>query len=96
MNIADEIYNFNSMVNSYKITSLIVSANNLRIFDNLSENSKSLQEISNKIAIPADRIEPLLNGLVFYKIISKNEEGYYLDEYKNVLLKNSKFNQIDI
>lgn len=54
MNIADEIYNFKSMVNSYKITSLIVSANNLRIFDNLSENSKSLQEISNEIAIQAN------------------------------------------
>lgn len=31
--------------------------------------------------------------MAFYKIISKNENGYYLDRYKNVLLNDSKFNQ---
>ena len=31
--------------------------------------------------------------MVFNKIIEKNEIGYYLTEYKDVLLKDSKFNQ---
>ncbi len=93
MNIKEEISNFKSMVNSYKLTSLIITANNIGIFDNLNENAKSLEQIAKEIEIPSNRIEPILNGLVFNKIIEKNEIGYYLTEYKDVLLKDSKFNQ---
>ena len=93
MNINEEISNFKSMVNSYKLTSLIITANNIGIFDNLNENAKSLEQIAKEIEIPSNRIEPILNGLVFNKIIEKNEIGYYLTEYKDVLLKDSKFNQ---
>ena len=94
MNIKEEISNFKSMVNSYKLTSLIITANNIGIFDNLNESAKSLEQIAKEIEIPSNRIEPILNGLVFNKIIEKNEIGYYLTEYKDVLLKDSKFNQI--
>ena len=93
MNIKEEISNFKSMVNSYKLTSLIITANNIGIFDNLNENAKSLEQIAKEIEIPSNRIEPILNGLAFNKIIEKNEIGYYLTEYKDVLLKDSKFNQ---
>lgn len=93
MNIKEEISNFKSMVNSYKLTSLIITANNIGIFDNLNESAKSLEQIAKEIEIPSNRIEPILNGLVFNKIIEKNEIGYYLTEYKDVLLKDSKFNQ---
>ena len=93
MNIKEEISNFKSMVNSYKLTSLIITANNIGIFDNLNENAKSLEKIAKEIELPSNRIEPILNGLLFNKIIEKNEIGYYLTEYKDVLLKDSKFNQ---
>lgn len=93
MNIKEEISNFKSMVNSYKLTSLIITANNIGIFNKLSEAPKNLEQIAKEIEIPSDRIEPLLNGLVFNKIIDKNENGYCLTEYKDVLLKDSKFNQ---
>lgn len=93
MNIKEEISSFKSMVNSYKLTNLIMAANNIGIFNCLSENDKSIKQIARELDIISDRIEPILNGLVFYKIISKNEHGYYLDEYKNVLLNSSKFNQ---
>lgn len=93
MDINGEISNFKSMVNSYKLTSLIITANNIGIFNSLTENAKSLQQIANELNLVNDRIEPILNGLVFHKIVSKNENGYFLDEYKNVLLSNSKFNQ---
>lgn len=94
MNIDEEIKNFKSMVNSYKLTSLIITANNIGIFNSLTDNIKSLDKISKEIEIPSDRLEPILNGLVFYKIINKNNDGYYLDDYKDILLKDSKFNQI--
>ena len=93
MNIKEEISNFKSMVNSYKLTSLIITANNIGIFDNLNENAKSLEQIAKDIEVSTQRIEPILNGLVFNTIIDKNEKGYYLTKYKDVLLKTSKFNQ---
>lgn len=93
MDIKKEISSFKSMINSYKLTNLIVTANNIGIFDCLSENDKSIEQIAKELDIIMDRIEPILNGLVFYNLISKNENGYYLDEYKDVLLGNSKYNQ---
>lgn len=93
MNIKEKINTFKSMVNSYKLTSLIITANNIGIFNILTEDVKSLENIAKECRISSDRIEPILNGLVFNKIISKNENGYYLDEYKDILLKDSKFNQ---
>lgn len=93
MDIKEEISSFKSMVNSYKLTNLIITANNIGIFNCLTENSKSIEQIAKELEITSDRIEPILNGLVFNKIISKKEDGYYLDKYKNVLLMNSKFNQ---
>lgn len=93
MDIKEEISSFKSMINSYKLTNLIIVANNIGIFNCLSENNKSTEEIAKELDLINDRIEPILNALVFHKIISKNEKGYYLDEYKNVLLKDSKFNQ---
>ena len=71
MNIKEEIGSFKSMVNSYKLTNLIITANNLGIFNNLSEFPKSLEEISKELELLNERIEPILNGLVFHKIISK-------------------------
>lgn len=94
MDIKEEISSFKSMINSYKLTNLIIVANNIGIFNCLSENAKSIKQIAMELEIINDRIEPILNGLVFYKIISKNERGYYLEEYKEVLLRDSKFNQI--
>ena len=93
MDIKEEMSNFKSMVNSYKLTSLIITANNIGIFDSLNEKAKGLEQIAKEIEVPSNRIEPILNGLVFNKIIEKNETGYYLTEYKDVLLKDSKFNQ---
>lgn len=93
MDIKEEISSFKSMINSYKLTNLIIVANNLGIFNCLSENNKSTEEIAKELGLINYRIEPILNALVFHRIISKNEKGYYLDEYKNVLLKDSKFNQ---
>lgn len=94
LNIKEEISSFKSKINSYKLTNLIIVANNIGIFNCLNENAKNIEQIVVELEITSERIEPLLNGLVFHKIISKNESGYYLEEYKDVLLRDSKFNQI--
>lgn len=93
MDISEEINSFKSMVNSYKLTDLIITANNIGVFNSLTETSKSLNQIANEMGLLSDRIEPILNGLVFHRIINKNKNGYYLDKYKDVLLLDSKFNQ---
>lgn len=93
MNIDEEISSFKSMINSYKLTSLIIAANNIGIFKCLNEKAKDLDQIAKEIRISSNRIEPILNGLVFNKVINKNEIGYYLDKYKDVLLNDSKYNQ---
>ena len=93
MNVDEQISNFKHMVNSYKLTYLIITSNEIGIFNLLNEKSKTLLQISKELEIQENRIEPILNALTFNKIISKDENGYYLDEYKDVLLKNSEYNQ---
>ena len=93
MEIKEQISSFKAMVNSYKLTNLIIASNNIGLFKILNEESQSLEEISKELNISENKIEPILNGLVFNKIIRKNQTGYFLDEYKNVLLNNSEFNQ---
>lgn len=93
MNIKEEINSFKAMVNSYKLTNLIMTANNIGVFNCLNENSKSLNKIALELDLASMKIEPILNGLVFHKIISRDKNGYYLDTYRNVLLQDSKFNQ---
>lgn len=94
MEIKEQISNFKHMVNSYKLTYLIISSNKIGIFNLLNDKSMSLSQISKELEIQENRIETILNALTFNKIISKDENGYYLEEYKDVLLKNSEYNQL--
>lgn len=94
MDIEEQIKNFKNMVNSYKLTYIIMTANNIGIFHCLGGKSKSLLQISKEVKIEKDRIEPILNALVCNHIISKNEEGYYLETYDAVLNQHSQYNQL--
>lgn len=94
MEIKDQIKNLKNMINSYKLTYLIISANDIGVFDCLSEQVKTLLQISKELNVEENRIEPILNALVFHKIISKDERGFYLDEYNNVLNRNLECNQL--
>lgn len=94
MKVNEQISNFKNMVNSYKLTYLIITSSEIGIFSLLNDKSMTLSQISKKLEINENRIEPILNALTFNKIISKDEDGYYLDEYKDVLLKESEYNQL--
>lgn len=93
MDIKEQISNFKHMVNNYKLTYIIISANNIGIFDCLSEESKDLSQISGELQIEENRLEPILNALALYKIVDKNEKGYCFGQYNDVLNKDSKYNQ---
>lgn len=94
MEIEKQISYFKDKVNQYKLTYLIISSNKIGIFDCLNETGKTLGQISKELEIEESRIEPILNALVFYKIVNRDEKNYYLKEYNDVLNKNSKYNQL--
>lgn len=94
MEISNQIKDFKDLVNSYKITNIIINAKEIGIFNVLSNKKISLNEISSSLNIKVERIEPILNMLAFYKLIEKENNTYYLSTYNEVLNKTSEFNQI--
>ena len=94
MEIKEQTKKFKEMINSYKLTYIIISANNIKLFDCLDNKGKTLAQIARKLNLEEGKIEPILNALTFYKIISKTNDTYYLKEYNEVLNKNSEYNQL--
>ena len=94
MEIKEQTKKMKEMINGYKLTYLIMSANNIGLFNILDNKEKILTQIAMELNLEEDRIEPILNGLTFHKIISKNKDSYYLEEYNEVLNKNSEYNQL--
>lgn len=94
MEIKEQTKKMKEMINGYKLTYLIMSANNIGLFNILDDKGKTLTQIAMELNLEEDRIEPILNGLTFHKIISKNKDSYYLEEYNEVLNKNSEYNQL--
>ena len=94
MEVKEQIKKLKEMINGYKLTYLIMSANNIGLFNILDDKGKTLTQIAMELNLEEDRIEPILNGLTFHKIISKNKNSYYLEEYNEALNKNSEYNQL--
>ena len=94
MEIKEQTKKLKEMINGYKLTYLIMSANNIGLLNILDDKGKTLTQIAMELNLEEDRIEPILNGLTFHKIISKNKNSYYLEEYNEVLNKNSEYNQL--
>lgn len=94
MEIKEQIASFKKMINGYKLTYLILAAKEINIFNTLTETPISLESYAALLNIPTERIEPILNGLACYQLIAKNEAGYFLKNYQDILLKDSKFNQL--
>ena len=94
MEIKEQTKKLKEMINGYKLTYLIMSANNIGLLNILDDKGKTLRLIAKELNLEEERIEPILNGLTFHKIISKNKNSYYLEEYNEVLNKNSEYNQL--
>lgn len=94
MEVEEQTRKLKEMINSYKLTYLIISANEIGIWNCLSEQSKDLSQIAKDLKVEESRLEPILNALTNQKIISKDKNGYYLAQFNKVLNKNSKYNQL--
>ena len=94
MEIKEQTKKMKEMINGYKLTYLIMSANNIGLLNILDDKGKTLTQIAMELSLEEDRIEPILNGLTFHKMISKNKDSYYLEysitvakKYENVTAK---------
>ena len=76
MEIKEQAKKFKEMINGYKLTYIIISANNIKLFDCLDNKGKTLAQIARKLNLEEGKIEPILNALTFYKIISKTNDTY--------------------
>ena len=76
MEIKEQTKKMKEMINGYKLTYLIMSANNIGLLNILDDKGKTLKQIAMELSLEEDRIEPILNGLTFHKIISKNKNNY--------------------
>lgn len=94
MEVEEQTRKLKEMINSYKLTYLIISASEIGIWNYLSDQSKDLLQIAKDLKLEENRLEPILNALTSHKMISKDKNGYYLDEYDKVLNKNSDYNQL--
>lgn len=93
MNIQNEISSFKNMLNGYKLTFVIDTANKIGIFKALDVIPKKIESIALELNLEKDKIEPILNALTAKELINKNEDGYFLDKYNDVFNKNSEYNQ---
>ena len=94
MEVNEQIKNFKDLVNSYKVTSIIIAAKEIGLFNILTNNKISVEEIAKRLKLERDRIEPILNMLAFYNLIQKEDSTYFLNTYNDVLNLNSEFNQL--
>lgn len=91
----DKIRQIKEMINSYKISHLIMTANDLGIFNVINTEPILIKNIADKLDLNVSKVEPLLNSLVFHNVLSKNNKGYYLEYFKEVLHPDSELNQLE-
>ena len=60
MEVNEQIKNFKDLVNSYKVTSIIIAAKEIGLFNILTNNKISVEEIAKRLKLERDRIEPIL------------------------------------
>lgn len=83
-----------NLVNGYKSTYVLIVAGRIGIFDVLSKGEMSISDLSDLLGFEERKIEPIMNALVYFGLVSKNKEKYILDKYRDVLDPNSPQSQL--
>ena len=89
MNIFEKTGNIKKIVNGYKGARVVSAAEELKIFETLGKSPKTKHEVAQKTDIDVLKIETILNALTCMGLIEKNAQGYFLDEYYDVLNPNT-------
>lgn len=94
MEIYEKVSNLKKLVNGYKASQIISSAEQLKIFEVLDKKPIDCNNLSNTLNINCSKLEAILNALVCLNLVSKNDYGFFLDEYYDVLSIKSENNQL--
>lgn len=94
MDIQEKIGKLKSIVNGYKAARVISSAEQLKIFDVLDKEPTTSDILSEKLSIDKEKLEAILYALVCLKLIEKNEQGFFMDIYFDVLSPKAPRNQL--
>lgn len=90
----EHIEKVRNLMNGYKTSFLLIVAAKMGIFDVLATSSDTSNNIGAIIGVDRHKIELMLNALVGLGLISKKDDYYMLDEFKDVLDSNSLYNQM--
>lgn len=94
MKLNENVGKIKSFVNGYKASYIIMAAVRLGIFNVLSDCPKSAQEIAVNMQLEERKIEPILNALAHFGLIDKENNGFALTEYSDVLCPHSPLSQL--
>lgn len=83
-----------NLVNGYKSTYVLITAGRIGVFDVLSKGEMSISDLSALLGFEERKIEPIMNALVYFGLVSKTKDKYILDEYKDVLDPDSSQSQL--
>lgn len=83
--VPEQIANFRSIINGYKISQIIMTLEKYNVFSVIDSGITNLKDIAIKVDIPEKKLAPLLNSIVHYKLLSKNEDTFSFTEEAIVL-----------
>jgi SAM-dependent methyltransferase len=83
--IPQQIAKFRALINGYKISQIVMSLESLGVFQVIGDGKNDISMIAEKIGVNCTRLEPLLNAVVNYGLLSKDGGEYSFTEDSVVL-----------
>jgi acetylserotonin N-methyltransferase len=76
----DNMQQLFGMIMGFATTQMILTADELGVFNALADGPRTTEEIARSVGAPADSLERLLNAACAYALLRKHEGGYMLTE----------------
>jgi len=74
--IPAQIAKFRSLINGYKISQILMTLENLGVFNAIGGGLNDINEIAERTGVSTGRLSPLLNAMVHYELLIKNDDRY--------------------
>jgi hypothetical protein len=83
--IPQQVAKFRALINGYKISQIVMSLEMLGVFKVIGEGINDVSLLAEAIGISRMRLEPLLNAVVNYGLLSKENDNFSFTEDSVVL-----------
>lgn len=90
----EQVQAFRQLINGYKISSIIMTANEIGLFHAIDTTPQNIHDISEELNLPKEKLSPILNALVYYNLIEKDDDLYYFKGEGSLLNPKSDFSQL--